>query len=141
MPTDKRPAEIDVREAMLLGLEIGDLPDVVGDGVEEGARDVLCLERRGRLGLVFFRDCDAEGFRGGVGFVAVAVCEAAAVFGFALCFAFHAEDLPEGGGDGARFEADFAVVGAVDVADEHVDFGVVAFFRHAEHFVEGARPS
>ena len=37
---DEGAAEVDVRDVVDLGLQVGDLPDVVGDGVEEGAGDV-----------------------------------------------------------------------------------------------------
>ena len=59
------------------------------------------------------------------------------MLGVAFGLAFHLEDLAEAAGDGAALQADLAVVGAVDVANQHVNGSVVAFFGHAEHFGEG----
>lgn len=44
---DKGAPEVDVRQAVDLRLQVGDLPDVVADGVEEGARHVGVGEGRG----------------------------------------------------------------------------------------------
>ncbi len=80
-------------------------------------------------------EAGAEG--GGGGGRVVGVVQAAAVFGFGLGLALHAEYLTEGAGDSRRLEPDLAVVGAVDVADKHVNAGVVAARCHVEHVVEG----
>ena len=53
MATDERITKINMRQTMFLRLEISDLPDVVGDRVEEGARDVRGLESRERFRVVF----------------------------------------------------------------------------------------
>lgn len=133
---DEGAAKVDVGEVVDLGLEVGDLADVVGDGVQEGAGDV----RAGEGGV----GGDVLRARGGVvvlqavlgGGVAAGGTE---VFGLGLCLALHAEDLAEGRGDGGALEADLAVVAAVDVADEHVDVCVVSVLRLGEHVVEGPR--
>lgn len=44
MPANKRAAEIYLLEIVLLGVEVRDLADVVGDGVQEGAGDVFGAE-------------------------------------------------------------------------------------------------
>ena len=48
VPTDEGAAEVDSAKTVLFGLQVGDLADVVGDCVEEGAGDV-----GGREGVCF----------------------------------------------------------------------------------------
>lgn len=44
MSPDEGAAEVDVLEVVFFGLEVGNLADVVGDGVEEGAGHVFYAE-------------------------------------------------------------------------------------------------
>jgi hypothetical protein len=111
-----------------LRVQVGQLTDVVGDGVEKGAGNIV----------------GGEGLGLGVGRGRVRVRVGAAGFGLGggcsgCCSGgtLHAKDLAEGGRNGRVLETNLAVVCAVDVADEHVHLGIVTVLGMVEHVVEG----
>lgn len=91
----------------------------IPDSVKQTLADVLGLERP----AVFVRF----------------VLEVSGVFCLLLGLALHLVDLPEAAGDRRALEADLAVVGAVDVADQHVDRGVVALLGQSQHVLKRPR--
>lgn len=105
----------------------------VPDRVEQTAADILGPEVRV---LAFHEGIFLLAV---VGLFPITVREAAAVFGLSLGLALHPEHFPERARDRAGLEPDLAVVSAVDVADEHIDRGIVSAFGHVQHIVERPR--
>lgn len=95
-----------------------------GDGpdrVQQAAADVLGLE--GMVALAVST---------------VAIAQPTAVFRRLLRLSFHLVHFAEAAGNRVALEADLGIAGAIDVAHEHVDGGVVATVGHGEHFIEAA---
>jgi hypothetical protein len=102
VPANERTAEVDALQPMLLSMQVGDLPNVVGHGVQQRSRDVLGREAAGRVLLL--RDAlDMLLFATALEVaVAAVLCVA---FGCALLLVY----LAEGRSDVCALQADLVV--------------------------------
>lgn len=116
LTSNEAPAKVDMLQAMVLRLEIRNLADVVADGIQQAPAYILLLKPTPRA------------FR-----YPVAIRTRRQLLRLLL------KDFPEAGGDGGSLEPDAPVPAAVNVANQHVDVGVVALFGERKHLVEAAR--
>ncbi len=121
--TNKRTAKVDVFEFMLLALEVGDLTDVVADGIQQAPADIFGLE-----GLVW-AICSID-------LLAIFVRQAPEMLSVAFGLPFHFENFAETAGNRAALQPDLSVVSAVDISNEHVNRSVVTSLGHAKHLGE-----
>lgn len=97
MATNEAATKIDMLTTMFLGMQVGELTNVIADSIQQRPGDVL----RGE---------------GDMARQAAAI-HAAMVFGLALGLPLRTINLAHGAGNGRALEPNFVVVGAVDVAD------------------------
>lgn len=93
--------------------------------IEEASAHILVLEIDSPIAVRVFR---------------VVVVQALAILGALLGGVLQPKDLPKGAGDGGALKPDFAVVHAVDIANQHIDSTVIPAIRHGQHVVKGPGP-
>lgn len=162
MAADEGAAKVDVLQVVLLGVQVGDLADVVAVG-RSLVRVFFCSFFLSFSLMVWFEGCkdrkegkyipdgkeqtpaDVLGFKRppvydpmATDSVSIAFVPSAQIFGLLLRSPLHLVHFAEAAGDGGGFQADLAVIRAVDVADQHVDRRVVSVFGELQHLVEVA---